>query len=195
MSLELEEMRAMHRQRIEFASQYPEGPIREFMLAVGARKALTELGTNSDFMFQSYYGLVHAYGDPPVRRTIDLHGYPAMEVQQCYHNCYKVIDFDPVMTYVEGYAQATGMVTGHAWLQEPDGTIIDPTWANLDVDPDFEITYWGIRFARHFVQERAEQTGYPSVLQADYLTDISVLQTGLLTDETGLAIALGGHLG
>jgi hypothetical protein len=111
------------------------------------------------------------------------------EPQQCFYNAYNGCVELEGYTYVEGYAQTNMLVVQHAWLEDPEGTIVDPTWANhLTSDKDVIPTYYGIRFDNAFVIRRAFETGWCSILNREWSDrpDFPSLRFGFVTNDAGL---------
>lgn len=116
---------------------------------------------------------------------------PPMRLGDCFANAHNLALNNPNLTYVEGLAQATIMPTWHAWLEGPDGRIIDPTWASLD-GPEWSdpFSYLGIRFDTDFVARRSTETGFFSMLHGLHTFHIDILTNGLVMDGNN-AIDLG----
>lgn len=117
----------------------------------------------------------------------------ASQPQECFGNAYAAVVLRPDRyTYVEGKAATDGLVVNHAWLEDADGTIIDPTWGN-HLETDATPTYYGIRFAADFVLRRALDTGWVSILNRewDYRPDFPALRFGFVTNDEGLVIDYG----
>lgn len=139
----------------------------------------------------SYYDLVLTHGTvrmAPVRSD-DILG--VMPARQCYRNAYDAIVEYGDYTYVEGYAQTQFLAVQHAWLEDRDGNIVDPTWANLDLPAGFRATYAGIKFTSDFVMARVLANGWHSMLAADWQKSHETLQRGLKINDAGHAYDLG----
>jgi hypothetical protein len=184
-------MRAIAEHGDTIARPYQHDPaLAGFMSHFATVQAMIEaLGNSNDLRFQSYYSLVAEYTEGPRRQGIILpEGFEVMTPNECYGNCFNVVLDHTDVTYVEGYAQATSMPTNHAWLEHDDGTIIDPTWANLAMVQ--EVTYLGIKFDTDFVIRRVREVGYTSILNSDWRAGTSVLATGFVTDN-GVVVDMG----
>lgn len=97
----------------------------------------------------------------------------------CYANCYDAIREFEGYTYVEGYAQGgVGFPVQHAWLENEQGDIVDPTWAQV-FRPGARVFYCGVKFADTFVVSHVANTGYHSFFQADWMFDAQLLRRGL----------------
>ena len=166
-------------------------PFVTHMLTVEAF-SLDRSDLTQDWSHRSYQQLVLEHAQPRVAtiRTDDRLDF--MEVGQCYYNAYSAVLEQQGYTYVEGYAQTRFMVVEHAWLEDRDGTVIDPTWANLDSEVSgFEATYAGIRFTSEFVLANAARTGWTGILASDWREGHRILQHGLKINRDGMAYGIG----
>lgn len=141
--------------------------------------------------YPNYHDLVITLGEVKVAPIHSDDTLGVMEEQRCYSNCFDVIQERADYTYVEGYAQTQFMIVRHAWLENEDGVIVDPTWANLGYPPGFLATYLGVKFDDSFLINHVVETGWHSVFESDYLNDHQVLKRGLLLGKDGRAQALG----
>lgn len=116
------------------------------------------------------------------------------EVQMCYSNCFTAVCELPGYTYVEGYARTDLLIARHAWLEDPQGRIVDPTWANHLEDRD-SATYYGIKFDTEFVIRRASETGWTSIFEREWSArppdDFPSLRYGFKLNDAGLVIDYG----
>jgi hypothetical protein len=148
------------------------------------------------FRFQSYQALLLEQGTLR-HQDFFVPDHPVLaeaEVQQCYLNCYNaVFELGEGWTYVEGLARTNLLLVRHAWLEDPDGMIVDPTWANhLDhavfgyVTP----TYYGVKFSAEFLLEHSARTNWCSMFHAEYedKPDYPSLRYGFVLDESGRAV-------
>lgn len=111
-----------------------------------------------------------------------------MELGDCFRNAYDgAIDLG--LQYVEGYACTSLLGVPHAWLEDEHGTVIDPTWAHLDLADGVIPTYCGIKFSRHFLLEEVLRSGWFSVLDRDWANNNAALRHGFITDDQGIVIA------
>jgi hypothetical protein len=141
--------------------------------------------------YRNYYHLVYELGELKRSPVIvpDDPGFLTMEVGECFLNAYHgAVDMN--LTYVEGYAKTDAFLVPHAWLEDMDGQIIDPTWAHLDLDPNFQITYYGVPFSTTLLIERATVTGWCSILGSDWRAHAPILWNGLVVEQ-GVATAIG----
>ena len=70
-------------------------------------------------------------------------------VGECYRNAYHLATENQDYTYVEGYALGIIPVT-HAWVVDPDGTVIDNTWREDLVEGE-DRAYLGIPLKLSYV--------------------------------------------
>jgi hypothetical protein len=146
----------------------------------------------ADFAYSNYYELVRSCGtlrQQPILVPDDPY-YDALEVGQCYYNAF-VASADQGLQYVEGFAQTktSPFLLSHAWLEDEDGTIIDPTWAHLGLPVESPIIYFGVKFSADFILERADVTGYCAILASDWRAHTPILKRGLIFKD-GIAVAL-----
>lgn len=101
--------------------------------------------------------------------------------KQCYFNCIELIQKHQDLTYVEGYALDANISfpVAHAWLMNPQGQAIDPTWESGG------LCYIGIPFQTQWVLDFLEdrkQRGrddYLSLFESNYLEEFSLLKQGV----------------
>jgi hypothetical protein len=113
------------------------------------------------------------------------------EPRQCFHNAFQGCTELDGYTYVEGYAQTNLLVVAHAWLEDPDGNIVDPTWGqHIELDESVTPTYYGIQFDTKFVLRRAFENRRSSILAHEWASkpDFPSLRFGLVTNDEGLVI-------
>lgn len=82
--------------------------------------------------------------------------------RNCFNNATVYAAGRDDVFYAEGYAVSPELVmpVHHAWLVDPDGRVIDPTW--IDVD---DHAYFGIVFDRGFlIEQLAANSGQAGVL-------------------------------
>ena len=73
-------------------------------------------------------------------------------LKACFLNTYKLADKYPDLKYVEGYAKAERVCGGlHAWVVDPSGNVIDPTWQNDATE------YYGVIFNMDYVRRVLNQ--------------------------------------
>jgi len=87
----------------------------------------------------------------------------------CFMNTYRLIQKDPSLTYVEGYAQTKNLPLSvlHAWAVDKNGVVHDPTW-------DDGTSYFGVPFSRDFVEETILSKGTYGVID-NYEQDFPLL--------------------
>lgn len=110
------------------------------------------------------------------------------ELQNCYMNCFTAASELADYAYVEGFAQTSMLIVQHAWLEDPDGNLVDPTWALLG-ERHVIPTYYGIRFDTDFMVTTALETGWCSMFARDWerQPDFPSLRTGFIFDDRGYA--------
>lgn len=193
MRLETDDNPVMQRVRAaaELSATYPEN-VRDFMnrfLVNGAFVERTKV--TETWAYRTYQDLLLDVGvlrqapyfvpDDPALACAEAH--------ECYYNAYNACVELPGYTYVEGFARTSMLVVRHAWLEDPDGTIVDPTWANHVSGIDDTVpTYYGIRFDTEFVIERSCELGFHSILASEWRCkpDFPSLRLGFTTNDDGL---------
>jgi hypothetical protein len=194
LSEEVQELARGLSEALEPVENYPRElqPFMTFFLQ--ERYMIESKGKTESFRFQSYQHMLLEQG---VLRQApffvpDDDVFVRAEKQNCYLNSYNAICELPDYTYVEGLAQTNLLLVQHAWLEDPDGNIVDPTWAMLRDEP-FMVTptYYGIRFDTDFVLERANETGWCSIFARDWeqRPDYPSLRHGFKLNEQGRAYA------
>lgn len=167
---------------------YPE-PFKRFMTEFLLCEASMGRGATG-YAYRNYYELVRRHGTLRQQAFIipDDPTFESMELGQCYYNSFNgAVELG--LQYVEGYAMTDLTVVPHAWLEDEEGTIIDATWAKLGLPIDFQVTYFGVKFERDFVIERADATDHCAVLGSDYLVHSPILRFGL-TFKDDIAVGL-----
>ncbi|NUS02071.1 MAG: hypothetical protein HOV97_05850 [Nonomuraea sp.] len=170
--------------------------IRAFMLTFLFESATAKHyrnGAPAAWAYSNYYDLLLDLS--PEARATTVRSDEAiglMAESQCYGNCAEVICEYTGYTYVEGMAQTDAMfLVRHAWLEDADGNIVDPTWANIPSIANKPATYFGVRFAGDFLLSHVVRTGRYSVFDADWQDDHRVLRHGLKLNDAGFACDLG----
>lgn len=191
---QLERLVQVQQQAALRAASYDDPDVAAFVFELAVMGELTAIGNQSltrGYAYPSYHHMVLELGEvtrAPLFVPDDLGVWPERE---CYTNAQTLATAHPELTYVEGYALASTMPVNHAWLIDPLGTIIDPTWANLDIDLEFAPPiYCGIRFDTTFMMTNSLRTGWTSIIAGDW-RDTYHLERGFRTDETGLVIGSG----
>jgi hypothetical protein len=111
--------------------------------------------------------------------------------RRCFGNCQDILfsrqGRAEGLVYVEGYA-CSGLLsfafpTLHAWLVDPDGSVVDPTWE----DPDTS-TYFGVPFTPEYVR-RATRESHLGISLIDNFDDRwKLLRTPGMTEEAVLRL-------
>lgn len=86
-----------------------------------------------------------------------------MPYKQCFMNALELAQAEG-LRYVEGYA-STILVVNHAWCEDDDGTVVDPTWDEMPERP----FYMGIRMDPAKVAAWTVESGYWGVLASDWV--------------------------
>jgi hypothetical protein len=99
--------------------------------------------------------------------------------KQCYDNAYKLVNSAQGqrmgLRYVEGYATSV-IPLQHAWAVTPDGTVIDPTWTDTDIDGDpIAREYFGVELPPRLIDIAICIKGYYGVLE-DWRNGYPLLQ-------------------
>lgn len=144
------------------------------------------------YAYRNYFELVRRHGTLRKQALIipDNPILEAMELGECYWNSYTAA-VELGYQYVEGYACTNNMmIVPHAWFEDDEGTIIDPTWAQLDLEPNFQITYFGVKFSTEFVIDRTDVTAHCAVLGSDWMVHAPIIKRGLVF-EGDIAVGLG----
>jgi hypothetical protein len=81
------------------------------------------------------------------------------KMKECFMNAYHLVQRDPSLTYVEGYAKTKNLPIAvlHAWAVDKDGNVHDPTWEDGS-------SYFGVSFSRDFVEETIVSKGTYGVI-------------------------------
>lgn len=114
-------------------------------------------------------------------------GYCRGTPQHCFANAFDLAVNHDELTYVEGYAQSAYLVNAHAWVVDPDGQVIDPTWN----EPERR-AYLGVAFSTDFLAEVVEQ-GYYGLISTDWQRHNRMLDQGFVTkiNDVGLTVVTG----
>lgn len=192
MEATLQDLRTMTRAAQARSKDYPVD-VQDFVYNLLLEEALvvTSSELTLNWPYRSYQELVLKHGEvrsapPQTDEFLEI-----MEPRQCYWNAYTTVMEYREYTYVEGYAQMMFMPVQHAWLEDPDGQVIDPTWAGLEMAKHGRATYAGIRFSSEFVLTHAARTGWTGILAADWRENHRILRDGLVFDDAGTAISIG----
>lgn len=177
----------------ERCQQY-DGAIRGFMQQVLLEGAMLEKYNRSGtkgWRYANYHRLLEDLAVPRQQDYFVPDGdvFALAEESQCYLNCYKVVTEVEGYTYVEGKASSGLLIVDHAWLEDEDGTIIDPTWGNHLGPGLYEDgpVYWGVRFSTEFVIRRTSELGWCSIFRTEWDAprpqDFPSLRHGFVLDE------------
>ncbi len=110
--------------------------------------------------FYSFEEAVLAYGQPFTQVLIPA-GRRQGPMKQCYHNAltaaFGSYGTDTPLTYCEGFAMpmSLGIVVEHAWLLDPQGRVIDPTWDDAD-----DCGYVGVPLTLHHMAKSQRRNFY-----------------------------------
>lgn len=194
LAVELEEMAKGVAEVNQRVAEYPD-ELQPFMSQLLIQRMMIlsrrEQGT-ADWKHRSYEDLFLSVG-PPRQAPFFVPDEPVLisaELQNCYLNCYNAVCELEGYTYVEGYAQTNLLLVQHAWLEDPDGNVVDPTWALLDEHKwNVTPTYCGVRFDTEFVLRNANETGWCSMFNREWeqSPDFPSLRHGFIFED-GLAI-------
>lgn len=159
--------------------------LRGFMMHIHLTGAMNNQGPE-DWAYRNYHDLVAQLATPRTNPLVLPKGWEPMEQGQCFYNAWELVCGDPTLIYCEGFASAGIFPTEHAWVETPDGEIIDPTWAELEHAS--EAQYLGIRFSAEFAMRHSVRTGWSSILHSDDAeADHEILRFGLKM-HNGIAI-------
>lgn len=112
--------------------------------------------------------------------------------KQCFGNAQEILfregGIEDGLAYVEGYACSGSlsfpMATLHAWLVDPEGRVVDPTWD----DPE-ESTYFGVLFRPDYVRRVIEAAEMPCSLLDNFHDRWDLLRSPERAEEAVLQIA------
>lgn len=162
---------------------------KEFPIGVRSQVQMMLFEGSMGIMDQKTQAIVSSWAYPSYRKMVlDLGTARMATVQsdevlgemaerECFSNALEAVQEFQSYTYVEGYAQVSWLCTPHAWLEDENGSIIDPTWANSTLAET--AFYAGIKFDTEFVLRHVVSTGWASMLSTDYLSDCQILKRGL----------------
>lgn len=73
-------------------------------------------------------------------------GLNKMPDRECFCNATKLVQYDPSLVYVEGFALPDGIPIAihHAWVMDQNGDMIDPTWSTAGTE------YFGVPFLHEY---------------------------------------------
>lgn len=132
-------------------------------------------------VYRNYYHLVLQHGGRPRRAPLELPDWvDPMELRNCYQNAFDMAMEWPELTYVEGFALGSFMPVMHAWLEHDDGTIIDPTWSQPELQQHAEsAVYLGVRFERSLLFSLTHEYRIYGIYTGDSETNCPILRYGL----------------
>jgi hypothetical protein len=110
------------------------------------------------------YEILSRHGKPMTTKRTSMTG--AKELGFCFRNAVSMMNTQ--YSYCEGYAVALGLFPmEHAWVvDESDGQVVDPTWAN-------GTDYFGVKFTRKFAAEFVLRVGHYGIFSNLYLLHMS----------------------
>jgi len=110
-------------------------------------KQMTKLvGKRKGWKYSCFEAFVLKNGEPFVVNGIKV---KRGKIKECFKNAFYLADYNPDLTYVEGYAifSGIGLPVLHAWCVDKDGKVYDPTWKTLGDE------YFGVKFDIEFVRK------------------------------------------
>lgn len=132
--------------------------------------------------YRNYYDLLLDLAPTMKRaRPVDLpFGIDVMEAKQCFYNAAMLSLENDDLYYTEGYASGFGLFVEHAWVQNAQGDVIDPTWAGIN-NADEEAVYIGIPWTREaYATHTVRKGSWPSVFHTDRMSaGFEMLRKGL----------------
>ena len=155
------------------AATFPEltRALREYLSLVAEMRRTS--GPARDWRYRSSEELILATATPVWAKLGDM-TLPPMPPKQCFDNAEKVAAERPGLRYTEGFALMDGSIpTHHAWLTDPDGKALDPTWPSVysghaERQPgkhwSGRVVYMGIPVERNAHIRWMERTGFANIL-------------------------------
>jgi len=126
-----------------------------------------------DWAYSSSYGLVLEQGRA-YSGAARPEGLRKMTNKLCYRNALWTAMDHPDWRYVEGFAVSfQGFPCDHAWVVQPDGTVVDPTWYAPDL-----AAYYGVVIPVDVVSGIVAHQGVYGILCNDWRNDSQILRTG-----------------
>lgn len=187
---QVQEMVEIGRRAAERSSHYEDPELRQLvhhLLLTGYMTASTRRSPEP-VAHQSYQEMVVDLSEGPRRAALELPDWcPVMEPQNCYSNALALAQEWEGLVYVEGYAHLGLIPLQHAWVEDEEGRIIDPTWSGMKRD-ETEALYVGVKFDPTLAWDLMLASGYSSVFESDWMQGNPVLRHGLKMHE-GVAIA------
>lgn len=182
--MEMAELQEKMLEATEKAEQYDDPTGMVFYLL---RQSLFLSKAPAGWRYSSYEDLVIDLAPMPrVEQAMLPQGYDAMEQRQCFKNAWELVQGDTDLLYCEGWALTNLFPVPHAWVEEPDGTIVDPTWVFDDVK---EATYFGVRFRADVAIALSIESGWASVFGGDSAAlGNRALRYGFETNDEGIVI-------
>ena len=188
--LDLEDMAAIAQRAAEVADQYdPE--FQGFVSHIALTRGMVSQAPD-DWYYRNYYDLALRESGGPKMAPLELPpDFAVMEANSCFLNCWKLAMDNPDLTYCEGYAYWQSLPLEHAWIETPNGDIVDPTWSGIPDAYGHDAIYMGVRFSTEFVMSNSIRTGWSSIFGGDHTNegDHQILKRGLKM-HNGLAIDL-----
>jgi len=121
-------------------------------------------------------------------------GYSAGISRRCFGNAQDILFHEggiaDGLVYVEGYACSGSLTfpfpTHHAWLVDPQGRVLDPTWE----DPETS-TYFGVPFNPEYLRRTVRAAGVPCSLIDNFHDRWELVRTPSLAPEAVLGSGAG----
>lgn len=188
MDARMQEMLTWADKAAKIAERYPED-VRSFVTTLALESLLMKDAKRRLYKYETYQDLMLELGTPK-RAALELPPWcEPGEIKQCYRNAYERVIGDDNLTYVEGYALHSFFPVSHAWVEDADGRIIDPTWTNLN-EKQTHAFYLGVKFDTDFLLRRSAETGWISFFAGDWTRRSEILQLGFVMDGD-VAIEMG----
>lgn len=188
--MELADLVRMRNGADELAAQYaPE--FQAFMSHVCLMRDMNTQ-TPDDWAYRNYFDMTLRLAEPRMADLVLPKGYEPMEPRQCFMNAWNLACSAPDdLIYCEGFASTFGSIAmEHAWVEDLDGTVIDPTWVAATADREIRSAiYLGVRYSALFALELSVKTGWSSVMTGDQMIGNPILRRGLKM-QNGIAIEL-----
>jgi len=155
------------------AATFPEltSALRQYLEIVAQMQSRCR--TVPGLLYRSSEELILKTTKPVWANFDDMHLEP-MQPKECFHNAFALSSVDPALRYTEGFALMDGSIpTHHAWLTDPDGKALDPTWPSVyrghaERSPgkrwSGRVVYMGIAVDADAHLRWVERTRYPNFL-------------------------------
>lgn len=150
---------------------------------------ITDDNVRTDWRYSTYQDLILDLSTPKVTSLTLPDGVPPGTPRECYSNAYELATSRADLTYVEGYALGAFFPVPHAWVEDREGRIIDPTWAALGELE--QAAYAGVRFDTEFLICHVVRVGWHSVFASDWTQDAAILRRGFVLGDDDQVIDIG----